>query len=425
MELKSNGDWTIGSTAEWLMVSPASGKGNATLTLVVQSNPTTQVRSAKINASTKDNSASLTVSQEGMPVIDPDEHYLNISPTELEVAYTGEGKVVIIECDEEWIVENGFDWIAFDKTEGNGNDEIVVTVSENTSFEPRCGEIKITSASNNSIFLIVTQEAMSNVHFLNVSPLTLNFGKQGGSLDVVIECDTDWLLNNDADWLSVSTNDGTGNGSVTITALPNVINESRTTILKITAEALSQTVSITQEPGDEDYWAYVTPDSLFSADVGCVMSISITSNCPWTVTKPSWITMPVISGTGDATLDMVVDVNTQNTIRIGNITIWHGLEALAEVVVVQMGIVSILTTDVTEVNFPASGGVKYFHLTANQAWQIRDTDTWFVCDPMSGTGNREILIKAGPLETSDPRESFVLIRGELGETISITVKQSR
>ncbi len=31
-ELKSNGDWTIGSTAEWLTVSPTSGNGNATLT---------------------------------------------------------------------------------------------------------------------------------------------------------------------------------------------------------------------------------------------------------------------------------------------------------------------------------------------------------------------------------------------------------
>ena len=33
VELKSNGDWSIDATAEWLTVSPTSGHGDATLTL--------------------------------------------------------------------------------------------------------------------------------------------------------------------------------------------------------------------------------------------------------------------------------------------------------------------------------------------------------------------------------------------------------
>ena len=31
--LKSNGDWTVSSSAEWLAVTPTSGNGNTTLTL--------------------------------------------------------------------------------------------------------------------------------------------------------------------------------------------------------------------------------------------------------------------------------------------------------------------------------------------------------------------------------------------------------
>ena len=34
VELKSNGDWNIGSTADWLTVSPTSGNGSATLSIV-------------------------------------------------------------------------------------------------------------------------------------------------------------------------------------------------------------------------------------------------------------------------------------------------------------------------------------------------------------------------------------------------------
>ena len=62
-ELKSNGDWTIGSTAEWLTVSPTSGNGNATLTFEVQPNTVAQSRSLEVRATTKDNTASLNIKQ--------------------------------------------------------------------------------------------------------------------------------------------------------------------------------------------------------------------------------------------------------------------------------------------------------------------------------------------------------------------------
>lgn len=514
VELKSNGDWTIDSISEWLMVSPISGKGDATLTLVAQPNTSPQVRSVIIQASTKDNSASLTISQEGGSVPDnpsnivlapssincgheggkflvaihtqmtwtaagiPDwvtcsavegegdaevivtvmpfnegssreanvefgdgntgallqikqtgvvnpEHYLALIPRELQMVCTGDSKVIAIECDEAWNVTNDTDWVAFDKTEGEGDEEVIVTVSENPLYEMRQAEIEFRSVSGNSVILVVSQEASPNPHFLNVSPLTLNFGKQGGSLNVAVECDADWRVDyNDSGWLSISTNLGTGSEAMVVTALPNVFEEVREATINVVSATLSRTISVIQEAGDEPGWANVTPDSLFSTYVGGAKSISITSNCPWTITKPSWITMPVTSGIGDAILDMMVDVNTQNTVRIGIITIQHGSEILAEVVVVQAGVSSILVTDVSEINLPAVGGVKYFHLTANQTWMIRNTATWFDCNPMEGYGNKEISVKAGPLESSEPREAVILIRGDMGETISVTVKQS-
>jgi hypothetical protein len=433
VELKSNGDWNIGSTADWLTVSPTSGNGSATLSIVAQPNTAEQGRSVEIRATTKDNSASLTISQEGTPSgedpggedpggEDP-EHFLTISPNELQFVCTGEDKVITIECDEAWSIAGDTDWIAFDKTEGEGNDEVVVTVGENPLHEMRSAEMEFRSASGISAVINVSQEASPIQHFLNVTPNGLSFGKEGESMDVTIECDADWQVVFDADWLTASVNEGTGNGTVTFTASPNVFMEMRAVMVTINSRPLSRTISVRQSPGDEPIWANVTPDSLFVPRAGGSRTISVTSNHTWTVTVPSWITMPVVSGEGDATLELMVDYNSSTSSRMGEIIVQHGAEVLATVVVIQEGIPSILTTDVTEINLPAEGGVGIIRLTANQGWWIRNSASWIECTPMDGTGDMEISVKAGPLETAEPRESVITIRGDLGAVATVTVRQ--
>ena len=305
VELKSNGDWNIGSTADWLTVSPTSGNGSATLSIVAQPNTAEQGRSVEIRATTKDNSASLTINQEGTPSgedpggedpggEDP-EHFLTVTPNELQFVCTGEDKVITIECDEAWSIAGDTDWIAFDKTEGEGNDEVVVTVGENPLHEMRSAEMEFRSASGISAVINVSQEASPIQHFLNVTPNGLSFGKEGESMDVTIECDADWQVVFDADWLTASVNEGTGNGTVTFTASPNVFMEMRAVLVTINSRPLSRTISVRQSPGDEPIWANVTPDSLFVPRAGGSRTISVTSNHTWTVTVPSWITMPVVS----------------------------------------------------------------------------------------------------------------------------------
>ena len=244
VKLKSNGDWSIGSTADWLAVSPTSGNGDAILKFAARPNPTEQSRSVELRATTKDNSASLTISQEGTPTgedpggEDP-EHFLTVTPNELQFVCTGENKVITIECDEAWSITEVTDWIGFDKTEGDGNDEVVVTVGENPLHEMRSAEIEIRSASGNSAVVNVSQEASPLQHFLNVTPTGLSFGKEGESKDVTIECDAEWQVIFDADWLTASAEEGSGNGTVTFTALPNVFMETREAIVTINSRPLS------------------------------------------------------------------------------------------------------------------------------------------------------------------------------------------
>ena len=512
-ELKSNGDWTIGSTAEWLTVSPTSGNGDATLTFIAPPNLTGQMRNQKITATTKDNSASMTISQvagddpvpEPYITLSPNsmlgdweggtfqvvvqsnmawtvttlpdwvhcsalegegndtvqmtmlaflesgtreayitfgdgnistqfhvrqsgtsevQHFLNVVPNEIQLPYVGDERQLAVTCDEGWEAVIDVDWVALDKTEGSGNDVLVLTVAENPLIEARQTCIKFVSDSHNSVVVDIFQEGAPDPHFLDVAPTALNFEKGGGSQEIAVACDTEWTADFSGDWLSLSTTVGMGNGNLTITVAPNVYNEARQTFVAIASGNLTRRVMVAQEPGDEPLVASVSPDTLYVAQVGGVKMFEITSNTNWTLSAPSWITMPDVSGSGDATIEMMVDVNRTYSSRVGYITVMHNGMELSRVAIVQEGIPPILSVDVEEIVFTREGGTQYFNLTSNMSWTIENLEEWLVCSPTEGSGNTEVVVKSVPMDEVGSREVVLVIRGSLGQTVNVVVRQN-
>lgn len=505
-ELKSNGDWTIGSTAEWLTVSPTSGNGNATLTFEVQPNTVAQSRSLEVRATTKDNTASLNIKQEGIAgyiTLIPNsmlgdweggsfqvivqanimwtvtnlpewmdcskmessgddtllmtmhpffemgnreafitfgddntsaqfharqsgtsgEHVLSVTPDMFQVPYTGDVRTMTVTCDEAWVAVPEMDWISLDITEGVGSGEVVLTVAENPLYVSRQTAIKFITDSDNTFVVDINQEAAPDPHFLEVTPIALDFGHEGGSQEIAIACDAEWIIDLSDNWLSLSTTEGTGNGSVTVTAEHNVFNESRRASVNVVSGNLVCRVLVMQEPGEESLVANVSPDTLYVPQQGGVKMFEITSNTNWTLSVPSWITIIDTSGSGDATVDMMVGTNSTYSSRIGYIRVMRNGEELARVVVVQEGIPAILTVDVEEIVFTREGGTQYFNLTSNMSWEISNTEEWLVCNPMAGSGNAEVVVKALPMSGTGSREAVLVIRGSLGQIVHVVVRQ--
>jgi hypothetical protein len=428
VELKSNGDWNIGATAEWLAVSPTSGNGDATLTLVAQPNTLQELRSTEIQATTKDNTAMLTVTQEFVPNTHPEGHYLTITPTEVEMPYTGGSTTIDLECDEGWLADASINWVRLDRTEGNGNEQITLTVMENTSFTSRQTEIKFVSASDSSALFVVNQEGAPDPHYLEVNPRELVFLKEGGTDQFTVETDEDWQVACDCNWVTLSTEGGTGNGTVMVTAEPNDIYVARQARVKVISRNLEKTVFVTQEPGDNPYMATVDPDYIYvDSPYGGVRSITITSNCEWTIEVPSWITLQTTTGSYNATLEFIVGYNNLFTTRTDSILVKRNGELLARTVIEQVGRENILSVDVTELTMPTEGGAQYFNITANQSWVVRPEAEWIQCSTSDGTsegtGDAEVMVKATEWHGTEMREAVITIWGQYGSTVTIVVRQ--
>ena len=507
LALKSNGDWTIEPTVEWLTINPMSGKGDATLTLTAEANTMGESRTAEVKATTKDNTATLILTQ-GAP-----EEYVNVTPKEIscgseggefvvelstnvdwtvsapewivctpnegsgdasitlrvnpvdgdfsgdreaEVLFgdlnisdkihvvqtvdpvlgieitpnnlnyvcTGETKTVSVTTEDSWTASANEDWVTLSQTEGQGDAEISVTVDENPIYIDRAATVRFSTASGVHAILTIIQEATPDPHFLEVSPLVFEFGNEGGERTLTIGCDTDWGIDLDCPWLSISQLTGTGNATVVLTADQNELNEPRSYVFHIKSGDLNYELTVRQAAGDVPLVAAFDSDTLFVAYTGGMQHVQLTSNTTWLLQVSEWISLiTVSSGDGDASFDILVDNNLAPDDRVGFVKAVHAGQVLATLVVVQEGRPDILETDYTEVDVRPEGGDYVIQVTANQKWTVATNEEWMRCNPQSGFGNGSFTITVDALPSPRPRTGYIKVSGSTGAQVTITVNQ--
>ena len=510
--LTSNGDWTIDTYPEWLTVSPISGNGDATLTLTAPLNNTDAARSGELKVSTKDNSATLTVSQAVMEkrfiIVNPEmidcnaeggtftltvnsncdwaintaanwlsydpmsgtgngtvtvsitpiegdvevretniifsdaesllvpvrvvQHapihfYIGIDPIMLVFDYVSGEQTVNVVCEGNWTASTEDDWVTLSATSGSGNMELTVAVTENEmESQAREGKVKFLSESGEYVFLNIKQDGAPDPHYLEVMPMTIELDKDGEVVEVAISCSDDWTASVQANWVSLSVTSGTGDGTITLTAEPNPISETRMTSLRVISGSLSQNVTIRQEAGEEPVTITISPDTLYTAYTGGFEHFSITANSNWTLaTSDSWIDLTTSSGTGNANLSIILDQNNSAEQRVGVVDIMHNFSVMARLIVVQEGRPVVLETDITEIHANSEGGSYTVVVTSNQTWNIETSVGWLSCTPSSGNGNGEFLVKITPLVSISERSTEIHINGSYGSHLVIPVTQTR
>lgn len=507
--LTSNGDWTVDTYPEWLIVNPTSGKGDATLTLTASVNDSDETRSGEVNVTTKDHSASLTVTQEprekgfitlslteievdaeggsyevsvtsncdwtisnvvdwlhcepssghgngivtvNIDPIDSDDNnreanivfagtdnalvsvhvmqhlplnvFVNVSPNTLAFDYTGGVEHVMVYSNSSWTTSCDADWITLSAASGSGDTDLEVTVAENPMvLETRVANISFIVETGEVASLVIKQECAPDPHFLEVTPRDFIFGKEGGTAEITVSCDTDWEAQLQSDWASLSQQTGNGNGTMTLTVAPNTLAAIRSVDFRIVSGTLSVNLYVRQEAGDELLTAMFEPDTLFPAYTGGIKHVELSSNCSWELDASSWITLLTTSGNGDASFDIIVDLNLNPEGRTGYVSAKHNGEWMGSLIVVQEGKPNIFETDVTEIEAHPEGGEYTIQLTANQSWTLNWDVPWMDCFPQSGSGNSAIVVNISAMESTRPRTGHIKIVGSTEAQIIITVNQ--
>lgn len=242
-----SGDWAVENSSNWLSIDKKGGSGNGRTTISVAKNIETSQRQGTVyiystlhGKNDSDFSKKISITQRG--------YEFDSTPVSQNLeAVVGAGKSIDIyfTCSGSWSVNGCPNWITCTPFSGSGDGRVSLVPTNNSMPGERKAQITIVSSDNSSFKKEVTITQKGYV--FSVNNTALKFGKAAGSQTVSIMCESTWTAATSDNWITLSTNQGVGNGSLSISVATNKSKKERTGKVVVTSEAGSTiTISVTQ-----------------------------------------------------------------------------------------------------------------------------------------------------------------------------------
>jgi hypothetical protein len=392
------------SDGNWFSFSKQEG---TKLIVTVDKNINTEGREATIkitagNATEK----TLTVTQ-------GKSHTLDISPASLTFApsETAAQTVTITTTAPSWVATPSDEWVTLTPQD----DELRVSVSENSSTESRSATITITAGMAPERTITVTQ----NPHTLSVSLSSLSFGASETAAQSVTVTTTvsSWNMTTNDSWIQL-TKQG---DDIRVTVSSNSSTSLRSGTVSVTAGTLERTVTVTQEGVSPAL--SVSPTSIsFTASETAEKTVTVTTTASsWNATKTDdWIKL---TNQGN-TIRVTVLSNSSTSPRSGTIKV-TAASLERTVSVTQEGAVSedYISVSPQSFSFEAVASNETVTVTANvSSWNATTTASWLTLTKQNST---TLSVSATANTTSSTRSATIgFTAGTASVTVSVSQKPS-
>ncbi len=400
MTTQSGCSWTATANESWIQVNPTAGQNNGTLNYSVQANPDGVSRTGTITIG----SANFTITQGAACGF-------TLSPGFASVRSAGDVGTITVTATNSACTRNATSdasWLTLSSgASGTGNGTVGWTAAVNPTAERRTGNITVGSA----VFSVVQEGGTCNYQISPTSTTLLSIGGSG-TFNLVTNCA--WQTVSTADWLTVSSaTSGTGSGSVSWVAAPNVLTQVRTASITIgnvafTVQQAAVACSISLSPS-----SYEAPAGGGDSSV----NVQAASGCSWQgASSVPWITFTSgAAGSADGTVSFRVSANTTPGSRQGTITIGN-----RQLVVTQVGANCELGISPTSVQVASNASRGSIAVTTTCLWTAVSSTGWIgVVNGASGVGNGTIDYTVGANATAGTRTGTIRI-GNLTFTVTQT-----
>jgi hypothetical protein len=287
--------WNVSSIPDWLVPNAYQGTGTLTLSLQATANSGTSTRSGTMTIA----GISFTVTQNGTSTTNPCN--FAVSPTSLAFTNNGGSLPVSLTASQStcaWTATSNVTWATVNPSSGTGTPPLPLTVvaQGNTTGTNLTAVLTIAGLTVN-----VTQSATACTY--TVSPTTLSFPSQGGTLPVTVTASSSSCA-----WTAASTMTGvsfvpTGSfGSATIAAIAVTNTGSSAESGNVTIAG--QVIPVTIAGSGTCTFAVSNASILFPNSGGSAIASVITNglSCAWTASAPPWITLSATGGTGSTSI---------------------------------------------------------------------------------------------------------------------------
>ncbi|MFN0101842.1 MAG: BACON domain-containing protein [Bryobacteraceae bacterium] len=364
--------WTPVSSVPWITVTSGGGQGNGTLSYSVQPNTTKETRTGIITVG----GDSLSVTQQ--PVCS-----FTLIPAFQQIRSSAEsGNLTVTanasSCVRDAVSDSSWLTIPVGST-GTGNGTISWSAAANGTPSSRTGRITVGDAT-----FSVQQEGGNCTYSLSPSSQRVTALGGAGTFTVTTACQ--WTAQSTASWLVfTSASTGTGTGTLSFRADPNVSSVERTGSITVGGTAFL----VTQDAAGCSL--NISSSSLDVPAAGGTGSfeVDVVTGCNWTaVSNASWLTITsAASGGGDATLSFAAAPNTTPGSRTGIISLGS-----RQFTVTQPGANCELSINPTaNTGVPSNAFQSSIAVTSTCQWTAQSTVSWIaITAGTSGTGNGQI-----------------------------------
>lgn len=231
----SNNEWEISGKYDWCRPEIYNGSAKPDgVSVRFTIDPTDEKRNAIFWFRSQDKQIKFTINQQQIDTIESkSDNYFEITDDGgiVKIQYASNVKCDII------IPEDAIDWVSIDETRTLNDESYTLFISKNEGYIERCAKVKIVSIENTSLVEeYIIKQLAAPMPSIDVDISKLNFSGEGGSAIVHITCNTEWEIDMELpDWLVVSSFEGVGDSSISVTALNNDTNEDRDTKIVVYA----------------------------------------------------------------------------------------------------------------------------------------------------------------------------------------------
>ena len=241
--VSANVEYSIEVSDSWLGVTGGPQAGEATLTVLAQSNDSPDARTATVTfSSSLTESKTLSVSQDGLVPV------LEISASKFDFPCEGGDSKLTVTSNVEYTIDVSADWLSVQGEPAIGSSVFTVSAEENTSFDSRTATVTFISPLAGSRTLSVSQDGMAPE--LEISADSFSFASDGGLGTLTVWSNVEYTLSApSASWLSVAGDAAVGRSYFTLSAEANPsYSSARSATFTISGAGVpSRTVTVTQQ----------------------------------------------------------------------------------------------------------------------------------------------------------------------------------
>ena len=248
-----NCEWTVTWSEAWIRsINPTKGRGSQNATINVTQNPSsTATRTAVITVKNTNGTIerNVTVTQS------PNAEALELSMTNIDFGSAADSREVTVTSNTHWAITGQASWLTLNKTEGDNNGSVRISVETNTAKTSRETVLTFTGMGGITKQLTVKQQGDTSTDF-HLSTSELSAQAQAGTVQFNIIGDARWTLSCNQGWATPNITSGEGNATVVLTLTANTSEEAREATISVSSDAKTETVTLRQAgaawPGGDD-----------------------------------------------------------------------------------------------------------------------------------------------------------------------------